>query len=75
MSIRRFTNIYGVFTLVALVLSMYTHPISVNDDMKLLLDKEIMLKPNEIKEFLIFIFISSTIYFFAVNIYLSKKKC
>ena len=74
MSIKRVANIYGAFTFFALILSIYTHPISVNDDMKLFFDKEIMLEPSEIKEFLIFIFISATLYFLAVNVYFSNIK-
>ena len=74
MSIKRVANIYGVFTVFALLLSIFTHPISVNEDMKLFFDKEIMLERSEIKTFLIFIFTSATIYLFAVNIYFTKKK-
>ena len=72
MSIKRVANIYGVFTV--FILSIFTHPISVNHDMKLFFDKEIMLERSEIKTFLIIIFTSAAIYFFAVNIYFTKKK-
>lgn len=74
MSIKHVANIYGVFTVFALILSIFTHPISINEDMKLFFDKEIMLERSEIKTFLIFIFTSATICFFAVNIYFTKKK-
>ena len=63
MSIKRVANIYGVFTVFVLLLSIFTHPASVNQNMKLFFNKEIMLERSEIKTFLIFIFTSATIYF------------
>lgn len=67
-------NMYGVFTVISLILSIYTQPFSVNDNMEIFFNREIMLSPSEIKGFLIFIFISATIYFLTISIYSSKNK-
>ncbi|QDP99952.1 hypothetical protein FOH38_05115 [Lysinibacillus fusiformis] len=71
---RRALNIYGVFTVVSLILSIYTQAVSVNDNMRIFFDSELMLNPREIKEFLIFIFISASMYFIMINFYFWKKE-
>ncbi len=73
LSNRGLLNIYGIFTVISLILSIYTQPFTVNENMKVIFDREIMLKSNEIKEFLIFIFSSGAIYFIVVNIIFRKK--
>lgn len=62
-------NIYGILTVIALILSIFTNPISVNENMQLFHNEEFILKTYEIKEFLQFIFVSSLFFFFLVNIY------
>lgn len=69
LTVRQALFIYGVFTITALVLSIFTHQISVNENMLLFFDSESMLQAHEIKDFLIFIFFSAAGYFLIINRY------
>ena len=68
-TIRKVLNIYGVFAVIGLLLSIFTNPISLNENMQVYFNEEIMMEPKKVKEFLLFIFLSSSIFFFLVNIY------
>ncbi|MGM0877810.1 MAG: hypothetical protein ACQEWV_24500 [Bacillota bacterium] len=65
-SIRTVLNIYGAFTFLGLILSIFTVPITINGDMEFFRNE---MKPKEIKELLLFTFVSAFIYYFLVNIY------
>ncbi|MGM0878211.1 MAG: hypothetical protein ACQEWV_26750 [Bacillota bacterium] len=65
-SIRKVLNIYGAFTFLGLILSIFTVPISINGDMEFFRNE---MEPKKIKEFLLFTFGSAFIYYFLVNIY------
>ncbi|MDW0111538.1 hypothetical protein [Sporosarcina aquimarina] len=71
---KKILNVYGCLAALGLVLTIFTHPITGTDNMRIVFNKELMMSSSEIKEFLLFIFISSITYFFIVNLYFSKKK-
>ena len=63
-TIRTVLNIYGVFAVVGLILSIYTIPVSINNNMQFFYNEELLMDQKKIKEFLIFIFSSAVVYFF-----------
>lgn len=71
--IRFVLNLYGIFTVIALLLSIFTVQVSVNENMELFIDRNLMMEPKKIKEFVLFIFGSSLVYFPTVNLYYKKK--
>lgn len=73
-SIRIVLNIYGVFAMFGLILSIFTQPITSDNNMKLFFDRELMMDSDEIKDFLLFIFVSASVYFCLINLYFSKKR-
>ncbi|KOR80588.1 hypothetical protein AM232_20605 [Bacillus sp. FJAT-21352] len=73
-TIRTVLNIYGVFTVLALILSIFTTPISINENMQLFYDEDLIMAAKKIKEFLLFIFGSALVYFSLVNLYYKYLK-
>ncbi|MCM3034277.1 hypothetical protein [Niallia sp. MER 6] len=63
-TIRTVLNIYGIFAVVGLILSIYTIPVSINNNMQFFYNEELLMDQKKIKEFLIFIFSSAVVYFF-----------
>jgi hypothetical protein len=74
MTLRKVLNIYGVFTVLALILSIFSSCISINENMNFFYNEELMLGAKKIKEFLLFIFGSALIYFSTVNVYYKYLK-
>jgi hypothetical protein len=72
-STKRVLNIYGLFTVIALILSIFTIPISINEKFQLYYNKELILETYKVKEFLQFTFGSALFFFFLVNIYAKGK--
>lgn len=70
-TVTTFLIIYGALSALSLVLSIFTVPISIDENLKFIYDEKLMLKPNEIKEYLLFIFGSTFVYFFIL--YLRRK--
>jgi hypothetical protein len=68
-SIRKVLNIYGVFTVLALILSIFTTSISINENMQFLYNEDLIMGAKKIKEFLLSIFGSALVYFSLVNYY------
>jgi hypothetical protein len=73
-TIRTVLNIYGVFAVLALILSIFTTPISINENMQLFYNEDLMMEAKKIKEFLFFIFGSALVYFSLVNLYYKYMK-
>ncbi|MDQ0271704.1 hypothetical protein [Cytobacillus purgationiresistens] len=71
---RTFLNIYGVFACIGLVLSIFTVPISISENMEFIRDEELLMETNKIKGFLTFIISSAVLYFSLVNLYYIRKK-
>jgi len=72
-TIRTVLNIYGFFAVLALILSIFTSPISINENMQLFYNKDLMMEAKKIKEFLFFIFGSALVYFSLVNLHYKYK--
>lgn len=68
-TIRTVLNIYGVFAIVGLILSIFTIPVSVSEDMQFFYNQELLMGQKKIKEFLLFIFGSAVAYFVLVNVH------
>jgi hypothetical protein len=68
-TIRTVLNIYGVFAVLGLILSIVTSPICIDENIQFYFNKELMMGEKKIKEFLLFIFISAVAYFLFVNLY------
>ena len=73
-TIRTVLNIYGVFTVIALILSIFTTPVSINENMQFFYNEDLMMGAKKIKEFLLFIFSSALVYFSLVNLYYKYMK-
>ena len=61
-TLRSVLNIYGVFTVLALILSIFTTPISINGNMQFFYNEDLMMGEKKIKEFLLFIFGSALVH-------------
>uniref|UniRef100_UPI003F492582 hypothetical protein n=1 Tax=Niallia taxi TaxID=2499688 RepID=UPI003F492582 len=68
-TIRTVLNIYGVFAFIGLILSVFTIPVSVSEDMQFFYNKKLLMGQMKIKEFLLFIISAAVAYFVLVNIY------
>jgi hypothetical protein len=73
-TIRTMLNLYGVFAVIGLLLSIVTTPLSIDESFQLYFNKELMMGDKKIKEFLLFIFISAVGYFSFVNLYYKYLK-
>jgi hypothetical protein len=71
---RTVLNIYGVFAVLALILSIFTTPISINENMQLFYNEDLKVEAKKVKEFLFFIFGSALVYFSLVNLYYKYMK-
>lgn len=67
-TIRTVLHLYGIFAVVGLILSIYTIPVSMNNNMQFFYNEEFLMEPKKIKKFLIFIFSSAVVYFFILNV-------
>lgn len=65
-SIRKVLNIYGAFTFLGLLVSIYTVPLTISGDMEFIRHE---MEPKYIKELLLYILVSAFPYYFLVNIY------
>lgn len=75
-TIKTVLNIYGYFTVFGLIISIFTTPVSINENMQFYYNEEFMMGEKKTKEFLLFIFCSAIVYLFILNInykYLDKK--
>lgn len=72
-TLRGVLNTYGVLTILGWILTIYTHPISVNQENGLFFDQSLMLSNQKIKELLSFLFVFGVIYFSIVNVYCNKR--
>ncbi|MFJ7932582.1 hypothetical protein [Peribacillus sp. NPDC096448] len=73
-TLRTVLNIYGVFTVLALILSIFKPPISINENMQLFYNEDLKMEAKKVKEFLFFIFGSALVYFSLVNLYYKYLK-
>ncbi len=73
-TIRTVLNLYGGFAVFGLILSIFTTPISLNENMRLFYNEDLMMEAKKIKEFLFFIFGSALVYFSLLNLYYKYMK-
>lgn len=74
MSEKRVFIIYGILAIIGLTLTIFTHPLVINENHKIIFDSSLMLSKGEIVELSLFLVVFSLIYFPAVTIYWSKKR-
>ena len=55
------------------MLTIYTHPITVNQENGIFFDQSLMMSDQKIKELLSFLFVVGVIYFSIVNVYCNKR--
>ena len=72
-TLRVVLNTYGVLTILGWMLTIYTHPITVNQENGIFFDQSLMLSDQKIKEFLSFLLVVGVIYFSIVNVYCNKR--
>ena len=72
-TLRVVLNTYGVLTILGWILTIYTHPITVNQENGIFFDQSLMMSNQKIKEFLSFLFVVGVIYFSIVNVYCNKR--
>lgn len=73
-TVRKVLNIYGVLTIIAMILGSFTNPIYVNEELGFYLNKKYILGPGEFKEFIIFLSGAAVVYFTFVNLSYSRRK-
>ena len=73
-TLRVVLNTYGVLTILGWMLTIYTHPITVNQENGIFFDQSLMLSDQKIKELLSFLFVVGVIYFSIVNVYCNKRR-
>jgi hypothetical protein len=73
-TIRTTLNLYGVFAVIGLLLSIVTIPISIDENIRFYFNKELMMGEKKVKEFLLFILFSGVGYFSIVNLYYKYLK-
>lgn len=66
--------IYGIIAICGMIIATFTNPLTVNDNLQLFYDKNQMLNWHEMKNLLIFLLISGSIYFLSVKIYYHERK-
>ena len=73
LTLRVVLNTYGVLTILGWMLTIYTHPITVNQENGIFFDQSLMMSDQKIKELLSFLFVFGVIYFSIVNVYINKR--
>lgn len=73
-SMRSVLKIYGVFASHGLILSLFTVPVSLDENLKLYYNRELLMEPKKVMELLIFVLCSSIIYFPSVNYFFRRNK-
>ncbi|MEI5907064.1 hypothetical protein WAK64_08340 [Bacillus spongiae] len=73
MTLRRVLNTYGFFTVISLVLWIFTNPITL-ENMNFYFNDKKMLETYQIMKYMSFVAGSGVIYFFLVNIYFMGQK-
>ncbi|TXC86018.1 hypothetical protein FS935_18370 [Metabacillus litoralis] len=68
--IKSVLNLYGIFIFLGLIVSIFTVPLTINEELELTRNK---MEITKIKKYLSFIFSSGIIYFFSVNVYGLRK--
>ena len=73
LTFRGVLNIYGILTILGWILTIYTHPITVDQENGIFFNQSLMLSDEKMKELLSFLFVVGVIYFSIVNVYYNKR--
>jgi len=71
-SVKKFLNMYGLFTIGILIATIYTHSITGNAEQGIFFDSTLMMSDEKITSLLFFLFIISIIYFTMINVFLKS---
>lgn len=69
MTIRSVLNIYGIFVILGFILSIFTSPLSINEQLQFVYHTEKIVKGEKLIELILFLSVSTLIYFPALNIF------
>ncbi|WP_019152554.1 hypothetical protein [Robertmurraya massiliosenegalensis] len=72
-TVRKVLNIYGCFLFIGMIVAIYTHPISMNENGEFYLDEKIVMSQAKQVEFILFLLGCAVLYFFIVNLWHRKK--
>lgn len=73
-SVQKLLNIAGGLMLLGLLVSIYTVPISLNEELRLYYDDKLVLKGEKLEEFLSFVFAAGFAYFMLVRLYFTQRR-
>ena len=73
LTFRGVLNTYGILTILGWILTIYTHPITVDQENGIFFNQSLMLSDEKMKELLSFLFVVGVIYFSIVNVYYNKR--
>ena len=73
LTFRGVLNTYGILTILGWILTIYTHPITVDQENGIFFNQSLMLSDEKMKELLSFLFVVGVIYFSIVNMYCNKR--
>jgi hypothetical protein len=73
-SVQKLLNIAGSFMLLGLLVSIYTVPFSLNEELRLYYDNKLVLKGEKLEEFLSFVFAAGFAYFMLVRLYFTQRR-
>jgi hypothetical protein len=73
-SVQKLLNITGGLMLLGLLVSIYTVPISINEELRLYYDDKLVLKGEKLEEFLSFVFAAGFAYFMLVRLYFTQRR-
>lgn len=73
LTIKNVLQIYGAAAVIGMFLTIFTIPISINDEMQLFIDEGLKMNVKKIKELTVFIVVSTLIYFGVIHIVYRKR--
>ncbi|MFS0861161.1 hypothetical protein [Fredinandcohnia sp. 179-A 10B2 NHS] len=72
-TVRTVLNISGVLIFLGLALSIFTMPLTLNENKEIYFNHDYKLKPSYLKEFIVFIVGSAIVYFSLVNLFFLER--
>lgn len=73
-SVQKLLNIAGSFMLLGLLISIFTVPFSLNEELQLYYDNRLVLKGEKLEEFLSFVVAAGFAYFMLVRLYFTQRR-
>ncbi len=69
LTLRAVLNYFGVFLTIGMLLTIFTVPLSLNEELQFYYNTDLQLKEYKLTNFIAFSIGSAAIYFLAVNVY------